>query len=123
MPKDVLVGRVEDLDNRVLRLFIRKNRLRWKDLFAILARLVVKRGAYRQAPGLDTIDDVFKQLLKESATKGNKEHAEMLAEMDFVKRHLGYGLRSVTRGELKQIQDQLMQEELDRLDGKTSGEQ
>ncbi len=116
MPKDVLVGRVEDLDNRVLRLFIRKNRLRWKDLFAILARLVVKRGAIVRHPAFDAIDDEFKRWLKESAADGSKRHAEMLQDMDFVKRHLGFGLRSITRGELKQIQDQLMQEEMERLD-------
>ena len=112
---------MEDLDNRVLRLFIRKNRLRWKDLFAILARLVVKRGAIKRHPAFDAIDDEFKRWLKDGAAAGNKDHAEMLTDMDFVKRHLGFGLRSVTRGELKQIQDALMQEELDRLDGK--GEQ
>ncbi len=118
MPKDVLVGRVDDLDNRVLRLFLRKNRLRWKDLFAILARLVTYRGAFQKHAAFDAIDDEFKRLLKESAAKGNKRHAEMLEKMDFVKRYLGFGLRSVTRGELKRIQDTLMEEELERMEKK-----
>lgn len=115
MPKDVLVGRVEDLDNLVLRLFIKKNRLRWKDCFSILARLVLDRSAIAKSPGFDALDDEFKRWLVKRASEGDDRARGMLERMDFVSRYLGFGLRSVTRVEFKAIQEELMQDELERM--------
>ncbi len=119
MPKDVLVGRVDDLDNQILRLFLRKNRLRWKDLFAILARLVTSRswlGDVHGEEGFDEMDTAIKKALKASGH-------ERYMEMTFVERYLGFGLRPITRKEFKGIQDDLMQKELEALEKKEKGEE
>lgn len=107
-PKDMLISRIDRIDYEVVRWFVLKNRLRYKDVISLFARLCLSRGEILQTAVFDAMDTEFKKWLKERANKGDDEAVEMLSRMDFVKRYLGFGLQSVTKREVKEIQRLIM---------------
>ncbi len=106
--KDMLISRIDRFDYEVVRWFVIKNRLRYKDVISLFARLCLSRGEIIQTAAFDAMDTEFKKWLKERADKGDDEAVEMLNRMDFVKRYLGFGLQAVTKKEGKEIQRLIM---------------
>ncbi len=112
--KDMLISRINRFDFEVVRWFVLKNRLRYKDVISLFARLCLSRGEILQTAAFDAMDTEFKKWLKERADKGDDEAIEMLNSMDFVKRYLGFGLLSVRPHELREIQRKIMDAKLEQ---------
>lgn len=107
MPVDMMFARVADLDAEILREFVRINRLKLRDLASILARIVVARGwlDWHTSDAFNILDDELKGYLK-------GEGHERYADMSFVEKFIGYGIRPVPVSRVREIQQDIMDKKL-----------